>query len=257
MTAGADGAPLRTAITFGDDGTPAADAAWRWLTAQAWPGWTVDVIAAGGDRRAARVAPRRCELARLRTISTPLSPETALLEHSGTGLLVIGVGHADDDRAFGPRSMAVSLVGDGAHPVLLAREGGALRSVLVVADGSPQAAAAARVLAELPFAQLAVATVVAVAEADGAGQDRAEELRLILRRAGVRAGTRVLQPGPTVATSRAATVLQAEVSRVAPDLVVIGGRGTGPIARRISGCLPLDVARGARCSVLIGPRHVA
>ena len=145
------------AITFGDDGSAGADAAWRWLTAQAWPGWTVDVIrarptageaapvSAGG--RAPRVMPRRCEAVRVRTLTTPLAPAAALLEHSGTGVVVIGAGRVERDRSGGRQALLTTLVADGHRPVLVAREGRAMRSALVVADGSVQAEAAARVLA--------------------------------------------------------------------------------------------------------------
>ena len=254
------------AITFGDDGSAGADAAWRWLTAQAWPGWTVDVIrarptageaapvSAGG--RAPRVMPRRCEAVRVRTLTTPLAPAAALLEHSGTGVVVIGAGRVERDRSGGRQALLTTLVADGHRPVLVAREGRAMRSALVVADGSVQAEAAARVLASLPPAQAAITTIVAVEDAHGTGAERVDALRRVLAATGLRTTIRIVHPGPTVATSRTSTVLLAEIDRQAPDLVVMGGRGTGALARRVTGSLALDVARSATCSVLLGPRHL-
>jgi nucleotide-binding universal stress UspA family protein len=247
---------IPSTVTFADDGSAGADAAWSWLTALVWPGWRFDVVRTASARGPRRIAPSRCGLARLRTIDTPLAAATALLQHSGTGLFVVGEADDSADGSLGSRSTAVTLIADGHVPVLVARRGSALRSVLVVADGSPQADAAARVLAALPPAERAVATAVAFADAAAAAAERADSLRTALAGAGIRAGTRVLEPDPTVVGSRPAAMLQAEIGRRAPDLVVIGGRGTGPLARRAPGCLPLEVLRTAGCSVLVGPRHV-
>ena len=245
-----------TTITVADDGSARADLAWRWLTAQVWPGWRVDVVRTAAARGPGRIAPSRCGLARLRSVDSPLAPSAALLGHAGTGLYVVG-GGASDGEVRGPRSLALSLIADGRVPVVVAARADPVRSVLVVADPSPQAEAAVRVLRELPLAGRAVATVVAVADASGAAPERADALRALLVDVGLRAGTRLLEPDPTVAGSRAATVLQSEIDRHAPDLVVVGGPATGLLAGRVRSSLPIELVRSTGRTVLVGPRRVA
>lgn len=242
-------------MTFGDDLSPASEDAWAWVTAQSWPGWRVDVLRAGGspDTESAneRHAPRRCGFTTVRTLSTPLEPRSALTGHEGTDLLVIGgrTGGALTPTTLG--GTAEWLLSHAEVPVIMARPGGPVRTVLACIDPPRHALAAVNALIRLPCAERAVVTVLAVRGADGSYHAEADEAVRALTDASVRAHLRVVEPHSTIAVSSPQYRIFDAIDQMKPDLIVVGGARPSRVVRTIEGSTSLDIARYALCSVLV------
>lgn len=242
--------PRLHCLTFGDDGSPASDAAWAWVTAQSWEGWSVDVLrpgmAEGGTCGAPRerAAPRRCGFLRVRELTSPLDPTTALTSHSGTDLLVVGFG-----------GVAERLVARVEVPTVVAREGREVRHVLAyVGDETPSTWSGLDVLTGLPWSDSAVVTVLALTDPARAHVDRAQRVVDHLKSAGLRAELQTASPDTTVVMSRPVHRVVEISDRMQPDLVVLAAPRRSRMARRILGSVALDITRGVSCSVLLTTR---
>lgn len=248
-------------LTFGDDGSTRSDEAWQWITRQAWPGWSVDILHAGTAADAhseplrPRTAPRRCGFERVRVLSTPLEPTVALARHAGTDVLVIG-GRAGDSRASGGLgSVAEALIQHVDVPTVVARQGGAVRRVLAyVGDETPADWSGLAVLQGLPWMEPAVVTVLAVTDPGGPDLRKAQVVVEHLTSAGVRAQLMTVSPHATVAMSRPIHRVVETIDRMRPDLIVLAGPRRSRFAQRITGSVAVEVSRSARCSVLLTRR---
>lgn len=144
-----------------------------------------------------------------------------------------------------------------------------LRTVLVAADGSPHAAAAAAFLASLsvdrmldvrvlgvvepphfPSSAAAAAQPVLRAAVDAMMKERSAELEHAL--ADVAAP---LHGKVRVMVGRAADTIVDEAADCAADLIVVGARGLGHVTRLLLGSVSERVLRHAACPVLIVKRR--
>lgn len=213
--------------------------------------------------------------ARTRTV-TDLSPGRALgraVERERPDLLVLGSSHRVADGHAGVGRTGRQVLHGAACPVALAARGlheapFALRRILVGIDASEEAALAlelAGALAESAGAELTAVAVVddrlpaTVAPAGmaielvqwdelvAAHRRHAEQLLAGARERvpGVAGETRTGDPGEELA--RAAEELDA-------DLLVVGSRRWGPLARLVIGSTGEELLRGAPCSLLVVPR---
>ncbi len=247
-------------LTFGDDLSPASDAAWTWVTAQRWPDWRIDILRSippsDGPRPSApaRAAAARCAFRSVRTIDSPLAPRAALAAHRGTDLLVVGAQAWTTGPATGLGGTVDALVRRSSSPVVVARAGGPISNVVVCVDESAAASAAAStLLAAAALVERAAVTVLTVVGPDGTPPAQPERVVQTLVGAGVRAHLRVVEPDDVIATSSPAYRIVEVVERVRPDLVVLGAPGRG-LASRVRGLrrsVALQVARQVPCSVLL------
>jgi nucleotide-binding universal stress UspA family protein len=250
--------PART-LCFGDDGSPAADVAWLWVNSQVWPGWRVEVVTAeeppiGPPVPEAESTPHPWE---------PPSPRAAF-EEAG----FVGVEHltarADprlvlsrevDLVVIGPRgpgllkslhlgSTAEWLLQHPVAPLVIARSGHAVRSVMACNDGSADARRTIDALASLPWIQDLAVTLMVVDDGRTDVEVAAATGRAALESAGAAVALEVAAGAPT-------GVIHDAIERHAPDLVALGTRGLTGLRRLRYGSTAGAIARAARCSVLL------
>lgn len=251
-------------LVMGDDGSDQADRAWRWVDAQDWDGWRVDVITADDDPAKIPTTP---ELAAARpwlppTPRTPADPtrlgggvqhlvaigdpRLVLLGFPDAELLVIGArGAGRMPVTLG--STADSLLHGPPCPLVIARDDRPVRRVLVGADGSADAEAAAARFARLPWAARTRVQVLSVADGRTDPVASSSAMVALLSEAGL--VTEVVPTSRGREDPRSALV---EAAR-SVDLVVMGTRGVGVglVRRFLGGSVATHLAHHAPCSVLI------
>jgi nucleotide-binding universal stress UspA family protein len=245
-------------LTFGDDCSPGSDDAWEWVVAQSWPDWRVDVLQAGmGDADTAasavpRVAPRRCGFVSVRTVTSRLEARVALPAHVGSDLIIVGA------RGTGGGVVRTRLGGTAEWlanhvevPVIVARRGGPVRTVLACVDGSASDEAVVASLLSMPWADRAMVTVLSVLGADESRLEAAQRVAHALADTGVRAQPRVTAPDPTTIASNPRFKVFEVIDGMRPDLVVVGRHGDSRLMRALKGSTATDVAGYADCSVLL------
>lgn len=195
-----------------------------------------------------------------------------LAEREHADLLVLGSTHraAAGDAAIGRRARQV--LHDATFPVALAARGmaaepGRPRRIVVGFDGSPEARAALDMAATLADGDESRITVVAVADDalptvlmplgvpvqigqwEQVVQERRAQAERLVQRAAAdgRRAAEVLVGGPAEELARAAK---------SADLLVIGSRRWGALARVVVGSTAETLLRQAPCSLLLVPRPV-
>lgn len=245
-------------LTVGDDASPGADAAWSWVTSQTWPGWRVDVVqtgsADGTSRSRARHAPRRCGFGAVRMVPSPLEPAVAVAQHRGSDLVVVGDPAATDDGASCAGGALAWLVRHCTVPVLLARGPRPVRSVLVCVGATRRPRLDLDAVVGLPWMASASVTVLSVRGAEEGAPPHAVHAVAALSDAGMPAHLRVVESDRAIATSSPAFRILEVAERQAIDLVVLGDFASG-LVRWLRGSVGRDIARDARCSVLVARRH--
>lgn len=252
--------PTSPFIVFGDDVSPGSDLAWLWLISQRWPGWSLinlrastHVYGAGQpagsteptplDAPAPRITPEDAGFADVGFLTMTADPRLALETWPDAALIVVG-GSASGAGPYSIGSTTEWLLHDSSAPVLVARRGRAVRRVLVCADGSEHAAAAARALAAMPWADSVEATVVAVddgrvdvtAAIDGAVDVVSDSVSSVVqvRRSGRSPHKEIL----------------ALAQEIDADLIVVGTHGLSMMRRLTLGSTAGAIARRAETSVL-------
>lgn len=244
-------------MTFGDDGMPAADAAWGWVTAQRWPGWQVDVLRAGVTRTAPstaqprRWAPKSCEFARVRHVETANEPVSALTSHAGTDLLVVGAGPMGRLLPASLGRTVEALMRRSAVPLIIARDGGTVRKVLVCVPDSEQPWRGVHVVMGLPWTGYASAVVLTVVSSKESLAAEGRRVTGALSERGIRAEFRTSVPEPTVAQASPGHAILSQIDRMRPDLVVVGAPHGPRLASALTGSVAAEVAREANCPVLL------
>lgn len=247
-------------LAFGDDGSPAADVAWLFINNHRWPGWRLEVVVAhmpeipgmplpqadtelhAWDPPQPRRAFTEAQFAQVANLTAKADPRLVLSRASD--LLVIG--------PRGPGLLKVLHLGSTADwlllhppaPLLIARHGHTVRSVVVCADGSPHADRVTRVLAELPWAEQLAITILAVDDdridvdtATGSARERLEA-------AGATVNVCVDSGKPTA-------IIHRHLADASPDLVALGTRGLTGLRHLRLGSTASAIARAATCSVLV------
>jgi nucleotide-binding universal stress UspA family protein len=191
-------------------------------------------------------------------------------EREQADLLVIGSTHRADRGDVGVGRHGRQMLHDASCPVAVAARGaaqdpGALRRIVVGYDGSPESRAALAAARALSGEDASRMTVVAVVEdqlptsmaAFGAPPETGSWERIVQARrqeaselldeatAGSRAGGEVVVGDPSNALAEAAK---------GADLLVVGSRRWGPLARIALGSTADDLTRRAPCSLLLVPR---
>lgn len=249
----------RSVLVFGDDGSAEADVAWLWINCQHWEGWRLEVVevelpppgpALPAERSSLHPwnppVPRRAfvesGLRECSYLTAEADPRVVLSRPAD--LLVIGPRGTGLLKSLHLGSTAEWLLAHPPAPLLVARHGREVRSVVVGVDGSPHAQRAVRRLAGLPWVQ--ALTVVVLAVEDGRTDTAAATTWACELLAGVGARVR-----PRIVYGRPAHELLIAVDQERADLVVLGTRGLTGLARLNLGSTAGAVARSAPCSVLV------
>ena len=247
-------------LVFGDDGSPAADVAWLFINSQRWPGWRLEVVAAHMPDVPGLPLPRAdTEL----HVWNPPQPRSAFIEAQfaevveltaesdprlvlsrDVDLLVIGPRGPGLLKALHLGSTADWLLLHPPAPLLIARHGHPVRSVVVCADGSPHADKVTSVLANLPWANQLEITVLAIDDRRIDVNTATGSARRRLEAAGATVEVRVDSGKPTAMIHR-------HLGDVSPDLVALGTRGLTGLRRLRLGSTASAIARTATSSVLV------
>ncbi len=247
-------------LVFGDDGSPAADIAWLFINNHRWPGWRLEVVAAHMPRIPGMVLPTaeshlhpwnppqprnvfaEAEFAQVAELTAEADPRVVLSRDSD--LLVIGPRGPGLLKALHLGSTADWLLLHPPAPILIARHGHTLRTVVVCADGSPHADKVTRVLAELPWVDQLAITILAIDDHRINADTATANARERLEAAGATVNIRVDSGKPT-------TMIHRHLADASPDLVALGTRGLTGLRHLRLGSTASAVARAAVCSVLV------
>ncbi len=259
---------LRPWLVVGDDRTDSAADVWAWVAAQPWSGWRVTAITARPREDGSpsdQAAPHAWHPEPARALTEPDVPVEHLLAEADPRVVLDGYDDADL-IVIGPRghgllkrlhlgSTAEWLV--SAHrpltPVLIARSTEPVRSVLVCADGSPDALDAVRTLGSLPLLRDAAVTVMGVDTAQGDPRAAIIEAAHELRAAGAQeVRTFLVGAVPMTVSFDVRPTILGMIEKTEPDLVVLGTRGLSGLRRAVMGSTASAVVHHARCSVLVG-----
>jgi nucleotide-binding universal stress UspA family protein len=255
-------------ITFGDDLSAGADIAWGWISAQIWPGWTVDVVTVTDpDPQIAslfmheplhehtperpRVAATVTELAAVRHLTTAYDPRVILCEKHDSDLIVVGARGKGLLKAMHIGSTAEWLMRCPTTPLVIARSAEPVRSILIAVDGSAHARAAVDVLIHLPWIGSCRIDVIAVDEGDEGIRGHARAAADVLEAAGATVKVHVLDVDPTAITVNPKYRILDAIDELEPDLIALGTQGRTGVTRLVVGSVAGAVAHGARCSVLL------
>lgn len=249
----------RPLVTFGDDGTPAADVGWLFVNNHRWPGWHLDVVHAvmppvGPPVPAERSAlhewappmPRQAfaeaEFASVCHLTADADPRLAL--GVDTDLLVIGPRGPGLLKHLHLGSTADWLLTRPPAPLVIVRHAGPTRRVVVCADGSAHADLAAAVLARLPWISGVDVTVLAV-------DDGRVDVPVATRAASEVLAAAGADVHVTVGTGKPTTAIDEHITQHRPDLVVLGTRGLTGLRHLRVGSTASAIARLAPCNVLV------
>jgi nucleotide-binding universal stress UspA family protein len=250
-------------LIFGDDGSDHADLAWRWITAHSWPGWSVDVVSviapdtADGDARPARVPPDQGFAEGVESQVVQGDPRVALLKASrDADLLVVGPRGRGLLKAMHLGSTSEWLIQAPPVPLVIARSDRPTTRVVVAADGSVHAQAAAAAAAGLPWSGQMDVLVVTVGDQQQ-GTAITDATANVMRDSVASIHARVLHPDSLPVFARARDVLLDVIAEWGADLVVLGSQGLTswqPVAEAgllRAGSTASGVTAHAPCSVLI------
>lgn len=259
-------------ISFGDDGSPGADVAWSWITAQHWPGWTVDVVRVTAPKPGieslfaydplrevhpddARVASAASGIAGVRHLTTAFDPRIVLNGKRDGRLMVVGARGRGLLKAMRLGSTAEWLMRCPGTPLVVARSAAPVQRVLVCVDGSTHADAVVRALSDLPWIGGREVTVLSVIDDATATDEPARDAARVLEAAG--AATHLVVVGTEGAGGRHATrAILDRVDALAPDLVAMGTRGMTGLRRLTTGSVAGAVSHAASCTVLLARDEV-
>lgn len=259
---------LRHRITFGDDHSAGADTAWKWITAQSWPGWAVDVVTVTDPPpeiaslftheplhdftpEHARTATESSSITEVRHLTTAYDPRIVLCEKHDSDLIVVGARGKGLLKSMHLGSTAEWLMRCPGTPLVVARTGHPVRRVVACVDGSGHSQRAIEVLASMPWVSGCEVDIVTVVEGeDTVGRDAQEAARL-LTGAGARTTVRVIEPDVLSITVNPRYRILDIIDQVRPDLVVMGTKGVTGLPRLVVGSVAGAVAHAAPCSVLL------
>lgn len=241
-------------VVVADDGSPAADVVWQWLTSRSWEGWSVQVVTADEEdivwgesvsgkswtppwARASQ--PDGAEVAYLHYAS---DPRVMLAERSEADLLVVGR-HRRDDAFDHLGSTSDWLLHHPPAPLAIIGQVDPISQVLIAADGSAHARTAMETFASLPGAGEAAVTVLSVDDGRTDPGAADEMARTLEGRVGV--------VNSLVKRGRPTQVILDAITELGVDLVVVGTKGLTGWKRIRVGSTAGAVGRAARCNVLV------
>lgn len=245
-------------VLLADDGGPAADIAWLWLTGHHWAGWHLETVTIahilfpggpdlGHSRHVERQLPTESGFAAWEHLDLTGDPRVVLLGRSDAALIVVGVHHRGHLAGLWAGSTTEWLLVHPPAPLVVARHGNLTRSVAICVDGSPHSQRALEVFLSLPWSADVAVSLVSVA-------DGAAEVEQSLSRAMASFAGRT-PPAIVRLVGAPKREIPAFVRANHVDLVVLGTRGLTGLARLTVGSTVSALLKDQSANLLI--THVA
>lgn len=258
MTSSASAHPT---LVLADDGTEPSTRAWRWIGAQSWDGWNLDVLTADiedivwGEAATPETWSPDWERdvsefsgQRVRFLKAHTDPRAMLADREDADLMVVGIRTISYLQTLLSGSTTEWLLHNPPSPLLVAANELPASRVTLCADGSPHAAAAIEVFAALPLADAAEVTVLTVD--DGRADNDAAVAAATAALGGGSAKTLEVEGHPT-------TAILDHISATSPDMVVMGTRGLTGLRRLALGSTASTVVRSARTTCLVASTDIS
>jgi nucleotide-binding universal stress UspA family protein len=255
-------------ITFGDDRSAGADVAWEWIIDQNWPGWVVDVVRVTEpepsiealfsheplheeDPDDARVASEGSGIVRVRHLTTAYDPRIILNGKRDGQLTVVGARGRGLLKSMRIGSTAEWLMRCPGTPLVVARSGSTVRSIVACVDGSAHARAAVQALCDLPWISGREVTVLTILDATTPSDEHAEAAAAALESAGASARIVAVDPDLSGVRPSPTYAILDQIDALQPQLVALGTRGLTGLRRLAIGSVAGAVAHASPCSVLL------
>lgn len=251
---------MSNTLAFGDDHSQGADGAWDWIASHRWEGWSLEIVTA---EPRADMRPVEEEEPRLHpwepddprdteglgfdsvvNLCAAIDPRLALIEKPWD-LVTIGPRGSGMLKSLHLGSTADWLLRQPTSPLLVARQAGPVRKVLVATDGSPHARRAVHTLATLPWLDGVAVHVVTVAERRFESDDALNSATDALSGSGADVVDAVVRQG------RPTHAITTEIEDFDPDLIVMGASGHGSIRRLAVGSTAAVIAGSVDRSILV------
>lgn len=245
-------------LVFADDGAPAADAAWSWITSHQWEGWCLNTVTVrktlfpggppGGDaHHVHRRPPAEARFSTWDHIDAEGDPRLVLLGQRGASLVVVGRHHRTRLAGLWAGSTTEWLVAGTPVPLMVARHGHLTRSVVICVDGSAESRRALEAFLSLPWSTAVDVRLISVA-------DGTTQVTQALAWARTTFASDRL-PATIRLVGSAKREIPAYVRAHGVDLVVLGTHGLTGFKRLAVGSTVSALLRDATANLLIA--HVA
>lgn len=246
-------------LAFGDDGSPGADLTWNWITDHRWDGWRLEVVTAEPHADMHPVEPEEAHLHvwdpedpretesmgfdSVEHLRAEVDPRVALISKSWD-LVAIGPRGSGMPESLHLGSTADWLLRAPVTPLVIVRQRGPVRRILVGADGSPHVGRAIETLTTLPWLDGVAVHVMTVSERRIDTEEALHQATDALSSSGADLDTVVREGRPT-------SVILEEIDRTDPDLIVMGARGLTGIRRMVIGSTTAALAGTVDRSILV------
>lgn len=243
---------------FADDGAPAADAAWAWITGHRWEGWVLETVTAkmslypggreiGHSVHVSRQPPLDAGFTRSEHVDVEGDPRVVIHGRTDASLVVVGCHHRGHLAGLLAGSTTEWLLGHPPVPLVVARHGHPTRSVAICVDGSPHSQRALQAFLSLPWSVDVEASLVSVA-------DGATDVEQCLA-----AATAAFPEQSPPTTHRLVGAPKREIPSFVRshqfDLVVLGTRGLTGLSRLTVGSTVSALVKDETANLLVA--HVA
>lgn len=242
-------------LLFADNGEPAADVAWAWMTSHPWTGWDLQAVtvrwasfAGGADLKASRYVqrtpPAEAGFASCSHVEVQGDPRVALHGHSDASLMVVGSHHQSHLAGLWAGSITEWLLVHPPAPMLIARHGYRTRSIALCVDGSPHSRRAMQAFWSLPWSSTVTVNLVSV-------DDGHTDVDQALKRAQAALPTGVRPAREERLSGSPKQVLAAFARDHEVDLMVMGTRSLTGLARMRVGSTVSALLKDGSTNLLI------
>jgi nucleotide-binding universal stress UspA family protein len=253
-TAGTQRHTDRRSVVFADDGAPAADAAWSWITSHQWAGWSLQTVTVhetlfpggppiGDAHDVRRRPPEQARFSTWNHVEADGDPRLVLLGHRGASLLVLGCHHHTHLAGLWAGSTTEWLLTGSPVPLLIARHGHRTRSVAICVDASAHSRRALDTFLCLPWSTGVEARLLSVADGTTDVERALDEAQAAF------AGR--TPPVAIRLAGAAKRVIPAYVRTHRVDLVVLGTRGLTGLERLVAGSTTSALVRDGTANLLV------
>lgn len=162
-------------VLFADDGAPAADVAWAWITSHDWKGWALETVTTtmtlypggpeiGHSVHVSRQPPVEARFTRSDHVDMEGDPRLVIHGRSDATLVVVGCHHRGHLAGLLAGSTTEWLLGAPPVPLVVAQHGHPTRSVAICVDGGVHSQRALETFLSLPWSSDVEVALVSVAD---------------------------------------------------------------------------------------------
>lgn len=239
---------------FADDGAPASDVAWAWVTGHRWAGWRLDILTVletlypggppfGDAHHVHRRPPAEAGFAEVDHVDLAGDPRAVLIGHSDASLLVVGCHHRGHLAGMWAGSTTEWLLVRPPVPLAIARHGHRTETAAICVDGSAHAQFALQTFLSLPWSSDVKVSLVAVAD----GPTDVEEA--------ISAARAAFPAAAPPAEFRLVGAPRCEIADLVRhhrfDLVVLGTRGLTGLTRMTAGSTVSALVKDETANILV------